>query len=303
MPVSNNYKGLFKSFYSFIADSSSLFLSLVIGCDGLKSKVRKLMLDPDDPAATVKYANESAYRCLLDMDKAYEVLGELSQTFRFWCGHGAHVTTYPVNEYKYLNVAAFVRDYEWPDESHQALPGSLKEMAASFADFGPTIQALVSVLPEEQNRWGMFDSLDHPLSSFAYGSVALAGDAAHASTPHHGYGASSGVEDALVLASVLEHVQNRLADGGSSSASRQNMIKAAFKAYDSVRRERSQWVVASSRRQGQLMNLEIPGIGKDRAKLEKDAEERLVKLLVHDWKKMVAQSICALDAALPTHVD
>lgn len=162
--------------------------SIVIGCDGLKSRVRAAVLDPDDPSARAHYAHESAYRCLIDMDKAYPVLGDVARTVLLWTGNGAHIGTYPVANFKYLNVAAFVRDYDWPDESEQVVEGNLKDIVASFAEFGPAIQDLIKILPDKQSRWGMFDSLDHPLSTYAYGSVVLAGDAAHCSTPHHGYG-------------------------------------------------------------------------------------------------------------------
>lgn len=272
----------------------------MIGCDGLKSTVRRLVLGPDDPTATAQYAHESAYRCLVDMDKVTPALGELTRAFRYWYGSGAHLVTYPVAEYKYLNVVAYVRDGGvWPDESQQVVPGSREDMAASFAGFGPTIRTLVDALPEKQSRWGLFDMLDHPLSSFAYGAVALAGDAAHASTPHHGYGASIGVEDALVLASVVERAQEILTDDDDgSSTRRQSVLVAAFKAYDSVRRERAQWVVASSRRQGQLAKLEIPEIRNDLAKFEKDTTDRLATILRYDWKQMVADAVRAVDEAL-----
>lgn len=80
--------------------------------------------------------------------------------------------------------------------------------------------------------------------------------------------------------------------------SRQSELKAAFKAYDSVRRERVQWVVESSRRQGQLLKREIPEIGNDGAKFEEDAKDRSIKILRYDWKQMVADAVGAVDAAL-----
>lgn len=269
----------------------------MIGCDGLRSQVRKAVLEPGDPAATPKYAHESAYRCLVDMDKAYPILGEITRNIFLWTGNGAHIGTYPVADYKYLNVAAFVRDREWPDESQQVVTGHLEDIAASFADFGPAIRALVKILPEKQSRWGMFDSLDNPLSTYAYDAVALAGDAAHCSTPHHGYGASMGVEDAVVLASVLERAQEVL-QNDASPEERRRVLKVAFEAYDSVRRERSQWLVWSSRRQGQMVKGEVPEVGRDRTAFVKDTKERVEKIYKFDGGKEAADAVQALNAAL-----
>lgn len=248
------------------------------------------MLPAGDPAGIAHYAHESAYRCLVDMDKATEVLGGFSKQLSVWVGRGTQVVTYPVAQHRFLNVAAFVRDHAaWPDKTKQTALSSKKEIREAFSTFGPTLRRLMDILPDEQNRWGIFDTFDHPLPSFAYGSVALAGDAAHGSTPHHGSGAGMGVEDALVLSVVLGRAMEML--GQDKSFEKTEVVSAAFKAYDSVRRERSQWLVWSSRRQGGLAKAEIPECRHDREKFTQDCNERLKKLLHHEWKPMVDQAL------------
>ncbi|MGW2849690.1 FAD-dependent monooxygenase, partial [Streptomyces sp. NPDC001274] len=64
------------------------------------------------------------------------------------------------------------------------------------------------------------------------GRVVLAGDAAHASTPHLAQGAAMAVEDALVLAESLD------AEDG---------VDAALDAWEARRRPRAMWVQALSR--------------------------------------------------------
>lgn len=66
------------------------------------------------------------------------------------------------------------------------------------------------------------------------GRVCIAGDAAHAASPHHGAGAGMGVEDNLVLAALLAEVAS------SSTANRAAAICAAFTAYSDIRKERTQ---------------------------------------------------------------
>ena len=57
-------------------DGSRAEADVVIGCDGIKSKVRQLIVGANDPAAYPTYTHKYAYRGLVPMDKAIEVIGE-----------------------------------------------------------------------------------------------------------------------------------------------------------------------------------------------------------------------------------
>lgn len=59
---------------------------------------------------------------------------------------------------------------------------------------------MVSAAPTTE-RWGLFHR--PPLSRWSKGRVTLLGDAAHALVPHHGQGANTSIEDAIVLAEQL----------------------------------------------------------------------------------------------------
>ncbi len=48
----------------------------VIGCDGIKSRVRQLILGDDNPASYPHYSHKYAYRGLLSMEKAIAAVGE-----------------------------------------------------------------------------------------------------------------------------------------------------------------------------------------------------------------------------------
>ncbi|KAH8705462.1 putative zeaxanthin epoxidase [Talaromyces proteolyticus] len=264
----------------------------VIGCDGLKSRVRYLVMGDNNPAAIPHYANESAYRCLADMAKVAPLLGNFATGFTAWIGHGASIITYPVANNRYLNVAAFVRDEHgsWPDQNKHTVQANKAEIIEAFSTFGPTARKLIEALPEDQSRWGLFDTLDYPLPTYAFGPIAVAGDAAHGSTPHHGSGAAMGIEDAIVLATILEKAATVLSTVETGAVSKATVLANAFQAYDSVRRERSQWLVSSSRRQGQLSKLEIPEVDSNE-KFIKDTSERVTKLYFFDWKAMIVQGI------------
>lgn len=97
------------------------------------------------------------------------------------------------------------------------------------------------------------------------------GDAAHASSPHHGAGAGFGVEDCAVLASILD----------DSYVKTSNDLQSAFAAYDACRRERDQWLVQSSKRAGNVYEWRVPDIGRDFKKIEEDVRNR--QALVWDY--------------------
>lgn len=264
----------------------------VIGCDGIKSRIRYLLAGENNPSGIPHYAKESAYRCMIKMSDVAPILCNYASVMALWVGHGASLVTYPVSS-KICNVAAFVRDNDrdWPDYNKQTVQASKTEIIDAFADFNPMIRRLMEVLPDQQNRWGIFDTLDYPLESYASGCVAVAGDAAHGATPHHGMGAGIGIEDAIVLVTILEKTKQKLSnDTAATPQSKQMAISRAFETYDAIRRERSQWHAASSRRQGQLNKLEIPEI-RNTEDFVRDTAERGSKLYNHNWRLEVQQSI------------
>ena len=115
----------------------------------------------------------------------------------------------------------------------------------------------------DPTQWAIFE---HPhISAYSRSRVAILGDAAHASTPHQGAGAGQAIEDAHVLAELL-------ADPGVTTAEH---IMAAFKAYDAVRRPRSQKVVTTSKENAHLLCLCLEGVGDDEEQLKTTFQERL----------------------------
>jgi salicylate hydroxylase len=107
---------------------------------------------------------------------------------------------------------------------------------------------------ENPDVWALFD---HPPAPTYYkGRLCLVGDAAHASTPHQGAGAGQAIEDAFILSSLLGQV-------GSP-----DNIDQVFKAYDAVRRPRSQKVVTTSREVSKIYEFENEKLGFDFVKAE-----------------------------------
>jgi salicylate hydroxylase len=58
------------------ADGTTASADAVIGCDGIKSRVRQLVVGLDHPSAHPTYSYKYAYRGMVPMEKAVEAVGE-----------------------------------------------------------------------------------------------------------------------------------------------------------------------------------------------------------------------------------
>ena len=92
----------------------------------------------------------------------------------------------------------------------------------------------------------MWDTL--PSETYYKGNVCMLGDAAHATTPFQGQGAGQALEDSFVLESLMSLVD------------KPEEVAFAFKAYDKIRRPRTQKIVKTSREMGEIVALRLPGI-------------------------------------------
>lgn len=244
------------------ADGSERYADAVLGCDGIKSSVRRAMF-PGHPCQNPTYTHKYAYRGLLPVERATEAVGpELGQNSFMHLGPGGHVLTFPVNHGKTLNVVAFRQDdNEWEDSDRLTRMGTREEALRDFAGWGEPVRKLLSLCNAELPVWAIFN-LGHPAPSFVKGRVAIIGDAAHATAPHNGAGAGMCIEDAAVLASILA------SDAVTSPAD----LGPALEAYDAARRERGHFLVNASRELGMIYDWQGKH-GDDMKKIEKQLKD------------------------------
>ncbi|KAE8356276.1 hypothetical protein BDV28DRAFT_154751 [Aspergillus coremiiformis] len=268
-------------------DGSIARADAVIGCDGIKSRVRELLLGEDVPASYPHFTHKVAYRGLVPMEQASARLGhERAHNQQMYGGPGAHVLHFPVAQQRLVNVVAFVTDGgDWGVDRNLSQRATKEEVAGAFADWGATVRAVVDLLPAELEKWAVFDSLEFPAPTYARGRVCIAGDAAHASSPHHGAGAGIGVEDVLALTFLLGIVSERV----KTSRRRALAVQAAFAAFSVVRRERSQWVVKSSREACEIYEWNDPHCGSDMDKAYEEIKRRSQKIWHFDIDGMLRE--------------
>lgn len=84
----------------------------------------------------------------------------------------------------------------------------------------------------------------------------MVGDAAHATLPHAGNGAAQAIEDCAILTGILSQLASH------------HEIESALKAFDEIRRPRSQRVIDITRNFGKLYSQETEDINLDLMKAE-----------------------------------
>lgn len=245
------------------------------------------MFGIDNPASYPSYTHKVAFRGLIPMDSARAALGEYRASTRLMhLGPNAHVLTFPVAMGTVLNLVAFTTDpeeWEAPDGKFTA-PATKTEAVKAFSAFGPAVRAIIGLLPDELDKWAIFDTFDHPVPTYVQSRLCLAGDAAHAAAPHHGAGAGFGIEDALVLATLMDMA------GKHPSTNKAETVRTMLKAYNKARYERTQWLVHSSRMVGELFEWQDAHCGSDAENFRGEIEWRSHRIWDYDVEKMVTEA-------------
>ncbi|KAL9062368.1 MAG: hypothetical protein Q9157_008985, partial [Trypethelium eluteriae] len=264
------------------ADGSMVYADAVVGCDGVKSRVRQIVLagEPEmEPVFTGKYA----YRGLIPMEEAVEALGEwTAKNAHFHWGYDGHVLTFPIEHGNTMNVVAFrtKKDGEWEYGSQWVLSGNKERMLSDYEGWGKEVQSILRMM-RSPDIWALFDHL--PAKTYYKGRICLLGDSAHASTPHQGAGAGMAIEDAFVLSRLLARIKDK------------RQLERAFSAYDTVRRPRTQKLVSTSRDAGCLYEFQKEGVGDDVEALKKDLDGRMRWVWDADLEEHVGEALKTFD--------
>ncbi|KAK1829737.1 mannitol 1-phosphate dehydrogenase [Podospora conica] len=278
------------------SDATTATHPLVLAADGIKSTARRFV---HPPTLTPTFAGEYAYRALVPSSvfraaMATDDADTLTRNGQLYLGRDGVIITYPVSHGASVNMVGIRRapSSVWPHGEQWLVPATKGEMEADFAGWD---SRLVGLLGEygTRDRWGLF----HYRHGERYwkGRVGLLGDAAHATTPHLGAGAGQAMEDAVVLAGLVEEV-GRLR--GREGMWEGEAVGAVLEAYDAVRRGRSQEVVGLSSRCGRTYGLREEGVGEDFGEMRRVMGERLRWLLDVDLEGEVERARAKLRVKL-----
>lgn len=202
-----------------LSDGSSGRWDLVVGFDGIGSPLRTRLYGD---RYTPEYTGFANWR--VTVPRQPQVRGVVMGT----AGKEAKALLTPITEELMYLGAVFAESEDFrpdPERAHE----QLTERLAMFS--GPVAEALATVTDPASVVYSRISQVTVQ-EPWHVGRVVLAGDAAHASTPHIAQGAAMAVEDALVLAESLD------TEAG---------VAAALDAWEARRRPRAMWVQAMSR--------------------------------------------------------
>jgi 2-polyprenyl-6-methoxyphenol hydroxylase-like FAD-dependent oxidoreductase len=199
------------------SDSSVGNYGLVVAAEGLMSRMRGELF-PDAPKP--KFTGQGCWRLVADRPE------EINRS-SFYVGGPVTVGTVPVSQTQmYVWILEHVPDNPWVDATTQHL-----KLAELLKDFGGVVgQMRDDLRPGSTIVYRPLEAMLLPAPWFK-GRILLAGDSAHATTPHLASGAGIGVEDGVVLAQELLRAET---------------LDAALNAHMSRRFERCRLVVESS---------------------------------------------------------
>ena len=259
-------------------DNTEAKHSAVIACDGIHSKIRKIIFGEDNPASYPMFTGKYCYRGMIPMATAVDRLGsELAMNCQVYLGYHGHLLTFPVAGGNMMNVVAFNSTREWVHDK-TVIPATKEQMQKDFEGWGPEVKSIID-MTGKSDIWALFDH--PPVPSYVKGRLCLLGDAAHASTPFQGAGAGMAVEDAYVLARILRETKTA------------SQLPAAFLAYDSVRRERTQKLVTTSREAGYVLHFEL--VGDDLPKIKQALKGRMDWIWNHDFEAEVSRALANMN--------
>ncbi|KAF2760925.1 FAD/NAD(P)-binding domain-containing protein, partial [Pseudovirgaria hyperparasitica] len=239
------------------SDGTTICAQAVIGADGIKSKTRDFVCQK---TVHPNYCSEYAYRALIPRDAAIAILGEeLATNGQIYCGYGTYIVSYPIENGALVNIVGVIQKQgsTWPGTGW--LQQSTKEaMLKDLEGWHPGLMELFDKYSKCE-QWALHDML-HPYP-YARGQACLLGDSAHATTPHQGAGGGMAMEDAFILGNLLSDFRDP------------KDYEAVFKAYDEVRRPRTQSLIVSGHEAGGLISFMGKGVGDDMDKFEDAVRE------------------------------
>jgi len=229
-------------------DGTAVTADIVIGVDGLRSVIRDILFDTPPP----KFSGHVAWRALIRGDRLSSRATERSNINHI--GAGQNLVTYPIRGSELVNLVALTRADGWVEESWQA-KASPAELAKLFDGWAPYVTKTIAAIGEDDlYRWGLF--IRDPLKQWVKGRVGLLGDAAHPMLPYLGQGASSAIEDGVVL--------------GRCFAARSDPLEA-LALYEAVRVERAAFLQAESNLGGDRLQALDPYVLRDNPPKNEDA--------------------------------
>lgn len=198
-------------------DGSSAEGDLLIGADGLHSKVRDIAgAKPAKPTGWCSWQGLITLPHVADKDVAVQIIGE-NGNLGLWPAGGCDVQWW--------------FDLPWsPDFVRPDRP--IDMIRSNFAGWSDLVDQVLATLTDDDLAPSPFPHFRHPIPrSPRLGAVTLLGDAAHAMPPILAQGTNQALLDTMVLCKALADFRNPANGGGGD-------LSGALRWYEKTRRRR-----------------------------------------------------------------
>ena len=216
-----------------VSEEETISYDLILFCDGIKSSLRDLYIDEQEP----KFTNYVAWRGIISENNLPHYEG--SDKVNIYYGPGGHCVHYPIGGEGLINFIAIEHNSVWSEESWK-IEGNKSEFLKRFKDWNKTLVHMLGSA-EKIYKWGIFQR--PPPKKLYKDKCVLLGDAAHPMVPFLGQGGCLAIEDAFCLASLLDN---------------NNDLYTALEKYDKVRNRRVKLMQRRSQFQGLFNHISNP---------------------------------------------
>lgn len=205
-------------------DGSTARHAVVIGADGIHSRVRAALFGPEQP----RFTGVVSYRSVIPTERVRHV-PEI-EAFTKWWGPNPHsqIVTFPLSLGQETFVFATTGQSDWTEESWTS-PGDVEELRRVYHDYHPDARALLQAC-DSVMKSALYER--DPLPRWSVGRATLLGDASHPMLPFMAQGAGMAIEDAVVLSRAIDQIAD---------------VPSALKSYEEARRERTAQIQIGSR--------------------------------------------------------
>lgn len=181
-------------------DQAAQDFDLVIGADGIHSRVRHALFGADAPVYTGLVSYRGTFK------RANGAHLENLDAFTKWWGPDAsrQIVTFPLSGGQEIFVFATLPIPEHSDESWTT-QGDIGEVRAAYGDFHPDARALLEAC-DSVAKSALY--IRDPMPIWAKERAVVIGDAAHPMTPFMAQGACQAIEDSIVLSRALSLYDN-----------------------------------------------------------------------------------------------